>query len=347
MAGPTAAGRLAPRSDLRNTVLMQPAVPDKPRIALIDVARGAALVAMAIYHLTWDLEFFGYIPHGTATEGGWAIFARSIASSFLFLVGVSLYLAHGDGIRWRSFAVRLAMIAAAAALITVATLFAVPDAFIFFGILHQIALASLLGLAFLRLPAVLTLALAVAVIAAPHFLRTPFFDHPAWWWVGLSTSEPPANDYVPVLPWFGAVLLGIGATKLARALGLLVPLARPKPGAWSRPLTLAGRHGLSFYLLHQPVLIACVWLFAQAWPPAAAVPETRFTQACHDECAATRDDAFCTRYCACVLDGADSEGRLETLFDERPDGQTQQWLNGLAAQCMSSAEQDPEGDADE
>src|SRR5690606_12637101 len=128
---------------------------------------------------------------------------------------VSLFLAHGSGVRWTGFLRRLAMVAGAAAAISIATFLAVPDAFIFFGILHQIALASLFGLTFLRLPWALTLVAAAAVIAAPHFLRSSFFDHPAWWWVGLSTSLPRSNDYVPVFPWFGAVLAGIAAAGLA------------------------------------------------------------------------------------------------------------------------------------
>ena len=34
---------------------------DRPkRIMAIDMARGIALIAMASYHFTWDLEFFGY-----------------------------------------------------------------------------------------------------------------------------------------------------------------------------------------------------------------------------------------------------------------------------------------------
>ncbi len=61
----------------------------KSRIEAIDIARGAALVAMAVYHFGWDLEFFGYMDAGTTVTGGWRLFARSIATSFLFLVGVS------------------------------------------------------------------------------------------------------------------------------------------------------------------------------------------------------------------------------------------------------------------
>src|SRR5690606_5901140 len=104
------------------------------------------------------------------------------------LVGVSLVLAHGDGIRWRGFGKRLAMVAAAALAITVVTRIATPDSFIFFGILHQITLASVLGLLFLKLPGMLTALIAVLFVAAPFYLRAPVFDHPVLWWVGLSTQ---------------------------------------------------------------------------------------------------------------------------------------------------------------
>lgn len=159
-----------------------------PRIPLIDQARGVALIAMAIYHFTWDLGFFGYIELETAATGGWRIFARVIAGSFLFLVGFSLVLGHQQGFRPRPFFIRLGKIAAAAAAITVATWFAFPQTFIFFGILHAIAAASLIGL--LRAPAGRRHALlaAAAAVAAPLYLRAPFFDHPALWWVGLPST---------------------------------------------------------------------------------------------------------------------------------------------------------------
>ena len=96
------------------------------RIEAIDVLRGLALIAMATYHFTWDLEFFGYAGPGTASMGPMTWYARGIASTFLVLAGVSLVLAHQAGINWPSFRKRLAMVAGAALLITIGTFFAMP-----------------------------------------------------------------------------------------------------------------------------------------------------------------------------------------------------------------------------
>ena len=78
------------------------------RILAIDVARTVAILMMVTFHFTYDLEMFGFIPGGTTTHGFWALFARATAGSFLFLVGFSLYLSHGQGIRWPSFWKRFA-----------------------------------------------------------------------------------------------------------------------------------------------------------------------------------------------------------------------------------------------
>jgi uncharacterized membrane protein len=316
-----------------------PAIPRK-RIEALDLARGLALVAMAVYHFAWDLEFFGYAPPGMTAMGGWKLFARCIASSFLFLVGVSLFLAHYPRVRWPSFLRRLAMVAGAAAAISVATYFAVPDAFIFFGILHQIALASLLGLAFLRLPALLTLAVAIAVIAAPIFLRSSFFDQPALWGVGLSTIRHRSNDYVPLFPWFSAVLIGIAGAKIASAAGLFDRLADVKFGRWSAPLGFFGRHSLAFYLFHQPVLIGAVWLFAQVFPPQVKTEEISFRQTCEATCQQSRDEAFCARYCACMLDELVTAGDLPRLFSGEKDEALNERVSDMAATCTAAGEDD-------
>jgi len=301
----------------------------RSRIELVDIARGVALMAMAIYHFTWDLDFFGYVEPGMSITGGWKFFARSIACSFLFLVGFSLYLAHGHGFRAKPFVKRLGMIVAAAAAITVATYILFPDSFIFFGILHHIALATVLGVAVLRLPILVLLLLAAVVIAAPHFVHANFFDHPVFWWTGFSRNIPSTNDYIPIFPWFGAVLLGIVAAKAADRSGLLARLAEIQTSRVPL-LGAAGRHSLLFYLVHQPVLFSCVWLFAQVMPPDRG---PAFMQACTTQCMSQRDEAFCRAYCGCVLDEAAAQNRSEALFAVDPDEETRVWLENLVLQC--------------
>jgi len=317
---------------------VQRSLSGRPRLDVIDLARGVALAAMAIYHFAWDLEFFGYAPPGMTAEGGWKLFARCIASSFLFLVGVSLWLAHGRAVRWRPFGKRLAMVAAAAAAISLATWLAVPGGFIFFGILHQIALASLIGLAFLRLPAWATLIAAVLVAAAPHFLRSAVFDHPALWWVGLSSANPRSNDYVPLFPWFSAVLTGIAAARIAERAGLFARLGRISLSGWSRPLRWAGRHSLAIYLVHQPLLIGALWLFAQVAPAGDAQREAQFTRACAVQCEATRDASFCEYYCLCVLGDLAAEGLFDAVYAGTQGPQATARLHEIVSACTFEAE---------
>ncbi|MBU2485971.1 MAG: DUF1624 domain-containing protein, partial [Alphaproteobacteria bacterium] len=194
---------------------------------------------MASYHFSWDLELFGYLDPGTSTQGLLKLYARLIAGSFLFLAGVSLVLAHGNGIRRAAFLKRVAMVAGAAALITLATFFAMPDSFIHFGILHAIAASSVLGLAFLRLPALLTVLVGVVCIALPGFYRNEAFN-PVWLsWIGLFTVPPRSNDFVPLMPWLGPFLIGMGLTKAAVAQGLTQRLAAVKTG--SGPVARATR----------------------------------------------------------------------------------------------------------
>lgn len=238
-----------------------PQIYQSARLGAVDAARGVALVAMTLFHFGWDLEMFGFAGPGFASQPAMIWFARVIASSFLFLVGVSLVLAHGRGIRWPSFARRLATVGAAAALITIATWFATPDAYIFFGILHHIALASVIGLAFLRLPWWLTAIAGAAVLFARMYLRTPLLDAPLWWWTGLSAFTPRSNDFVPMAPFLAMVLFGIAAARLGQAMGAFEWLSQyPIDGKAGRLLRFIGRHSLVYYLLHQPVMIAILFV---------------------------------------------------------------------------------------
>jgi uncharacterized membrane protein len=228
------------------------------RILALDLARAGALLAMAVFHFVFDLELFGWVPPGTSTTGGWRIFAIVTAGSFLFLAGVSLWLAQGGGRRWSGFWKRFLRIAAAAALITAGTWAVMPDSFIFFGILHSIAAASLVGMAVLRWPVWALLPLAALAFAAPYLARMELFDPWWFWWTGLQTVPVRSVDYVPLAPWLGPFLLGLVAGRAGTATGLWARLAEWRGGAALHRAAWFGRHSLIVYLLHQPVLVALV-----------------------------------------------------------------------------------------
>jgi uncharacterized membrane protein len=230
------------------------------RLIPLDVARTAALACMVIFHFTFDLALFGHIPGETMFQPFWYYFARMIAGSFLFLSGVSLWLAHGRGIRWPAFWKRFAKVAGAALLVTLASIWFVPGGTILFGILHAIAAMSLIGLLFLRLPWPVTLALAVGILAAAWGTRSPVFN-PLWLvWTGLAETRPNMGDYVPLVPWAAPALAGIAVAKAMR----VEAWHRATPSRAVDILTFPGRHSLVIYLIHQPILIGLFNLYAMA-----------------------------------------------------------------------------------
>ena len=308
------------------------------RIWAIDALRGFALIAMATYHFSWDLEYFGYLEPGTVGTGGFKIYARLIAGSFLFLAGISLVLGHYPVFKARAFAIRFAKIAVAAVVITIATWFAFPDSFIFFGILHSIAAASLIGLLFLRLPAILTLAVAAAAFAAPFYLRSTIFDMPALWWVGLSETLPRSNDYVPLLPWLAPFLAGIAAARVALSFGWFEKLRTDGSARWKAALTAAGRHSLIIYLLHQPLLFGLVYLFALGFPAAKPDPVDAFRSNCVATCMKQETAALCANFCGCTLDKLMEENLFEPLNTGKIDIKTDERIARIAGQCTMDAQ---------
>jgi len=199
--------------------------------------------------------------------------------------------------------------------------------------LHQFALASLIGLMFIRAPFWLTLAIAAAVIVAPHFLRSEAFAHPALWWVGLAPTNPRSNDYVPLFPWFGAVLIGMATASFAKSSGMLERLRQVGEPRWARPLDFLGRNSLAFYLIHQPVLIGLVWLTAELFPPTPIPNDQQFVQACQRTCEQTRDVDFCSAYCVCMLDELSDNGLIDSMFNSAQSADQRETVQSLAAQC--------------
>lgn len=227
------------------------------RLDRLDALRALAMLWMAAFHFAFDLNHFGLIsPKQQFTaDPFWTLQRSAIVSLFLFCAGagqaIAMQRAQGTGRFWR----RWAQVAGCALLVSAGSAWMFPRSWIFFGVLHGIAVMLLLvrGVApMLAAPAgrLVLGALALLLIGLPQLWQHTIFD--AGWlrWVGLGTGKPVTEDYVPLLPWAGVMLIGLLAGRWAAARG----------GAWmagAAPAWLAilGRRPLSFYMLHQPLLI--------------------------------------------------------------------------------------------
>jgi uncharacterized membrane protein len=298
--------------------------PSRQRLATIDAARGVAIVAMVVFHVAWDLYYLGFIDTDVTTEPFWVLFQRGIVSTFLFLVGVGLVLAHRDGLRWRSFWRRFAILVGAALLTTAGTYFVFPEYFVYFGVLHAIALFSLMGLLFVRAPLWVVAVAIVAVMVPPALFQHPVMTEKFWSWIGFWPAPPLTTDIVPIFPWFGLVLIGIFATRVLMGSRVWARISAARlDGVFGRALKFMGRWSLVIYLVHQPLIYGALQLI-----PRAAPPDTiGFVRQCETTCGVARQArheevvGFCARYCGCALEQVVAQNLWDEVAND-PGGQS-------------------------
>lgn len=209
---------------------------------------------MVGYHACFDLAYFGWTSWRLLEDPPWIIWRTLILSSFLLLAGYALTLRPANDParfwkRWREIALAAAAVSAGSALVF-------PKSFIYFGVLHQMAIALILARACVSLGA-WNIALGTGAIIIGAWVSLDALN-PKWInWLGGASIKPRTEDYVPLFPWIGVVFLGTG----------LGAIARPRcldDRRWRtpslHPLTWVGRHSLTLYLVHQPILIGVMHL---------------------------------------------------------------------------------------
>jgi uncharacterized membrane protein len=295
----------------------------------IDVARGIAIAAMIVYHFSWDLSFLQLIGTNILQVPAWRWFARAIAGSFLALAGFGLALAHVQGFRRVPYLRRLMKVGGAALAVTLVTYFAFPQSYIFFGILHCIAVSSVLALPFLRLSPALTSVFAVFCLIAPWLFTSPAFDAPWLDWLGLGASDPVTNDYVPIFPWFGLVLIGMAAGKLLLAQRETLGLARWRAdNPLARLMVWGGRKSLPIYLTHQIILLGALYGVAQILGPNPSA-------ACRQICLAQNGNPeLCPSVCSCILQQVPERDIWKRLLANNAAGDDTTRISRAAQQCM-------------
>lgn len=288
----------------------------RQRWPILDALRGVAIVSMVAFHATWDLYFFGFSDLDVTQDPRGRLVAHLIAGTFLTLVGVGLVLSVRGGFDARAFLVRFAKIAGGAAIVSLGTYFAMPDEWIFFGILHAIAVFSLLALPLVLLPIGFIYPVALVFLFGLGFASRLSIDAPWLLWLGLSQNIPRTNDYVPLFPWFGVVVAGVYVGRLAlMSARLRAFFSKPLPRL-AKPLQVLGRWSLVIYLVHQPVLFGAFYGFAALQGEAMGDRRAKqdFTAVCIASCRERSDPKLCEATCACIAERIGTDLlKLETM----------------------------------
>ena len=239
------------------------------RYDAVDALRGLAMVWMTAFHFCFDLSHFGFWPQNFRVDPFWTTQRTFIVSLFLFCAGLGQAIAWHQGQGWQRFVRRWMQIAGCALLVTLGSFARFPQSFSSCGGLHGMAVMLLVARCTSGWGRWLWLAGLVAVALPPlaqHLLAgswaeaVPWFNGRALNWLGLVSRKPFTEDYVPVFPWLGVMWWGLAAGQwmLARQ---SVLLSRSLPGI-VRPLSVLGRWSLSYYMLHQPVMMGLLMVVA-------------------------------------------------------------------------------------
>lgn len=224
------------------------AVTSLPRIWEIDFLRGLCIILMVIYHAAYDMMYFYSLPLPCEH---WVVLclAKFFAGLFILISGASCTLSHSNLKR----GIKLLVIAIG---IYFTLSFIYPDANIVFGILHLLSLSILLYPLTSCLPAKTLIVIGLFIMGSTFFTNNFFLSRDYLSPLGLHSPSFSSFDYFPLIPWYGVFLLG-------EALGLRCyrELKSPINVPFSENIiTRAGRHTLTIYLLHQPVILMLLYL---------------------------------------------------------------------------------------
>ena len=234
----------------------------------LDSLRGLAVLWMTAFHFAFDLNYFGWIHQDFYRAPMWTVQRTCILSLFLLCAGLGQSLAVAQGQSWSQFWTRWAQVAGCALLVSVGSRFMFPNSWIYFGVLHGMVVMLLVCRLTAHWGRWLWLAAAVTLgvwLLAPtlHASWPPMsiFDAKPLSWLGLSSVKPLTEDYVPVLPWMAVMWWGMALGQWGAARSALARFNATDRTAL-RPLAWLGRWSLTWYMLHQPVLMGALMLLA-------------------------------------------------------------------------------------
>jgi len=220
----------------------------------VDLFRGIIIVMMILFHASFDLNHFHLISIDIKHDSFWRYARYVIVSGFIFIMAYTLVLRYGQKIEWKSVWRRFYILMGLALIITLATLALFPRTWIYFGVLHFMAFATLIGLIFINRPK-FSLFLGLALWYAYAFDYIPVHEFFAWMKPQLGLPNQ-TEDLVFFIPWLAPMFIGIFA-------GYYKLLPRTKERQSLKWIYFLGRNSLMVYMVHQPILFSLVFLLSE------------------------------------------------------------------------------------
>ena len=109
------------------------------RFDAVDALRGLAMVWMTEFHFSFDLNHFGFWRQDFYSDPLWTWQRTLILSLFLFCAGIGQAIAVRQGQSWPRFWRRWAQLVGCALLVTLGSWLMYPQSYIYFGVLHGMA----------------------------------------------------------------------------------------------------------------------------------------------------------------------------------------------------------------
>ena len=229
----------------------------KKRVWELDAVRGLCIIGMMAVHFLIDLIYFNKLSD---LPGWFYVLQNNGYILFVLISGICATLT-GHSTLGRGFAVF-----ACGLLVTYVTMFmeeilGFSGLRIWFGILHMLGVCMMLYPIFRKLPFWALALFGAVFLAFGYWMQTLTVSVDYLFPIGLrSASFYVGSDYFPVFPGFGWFLIGAALGKLVyRKKESLMPRVNAD-FFLLRGLRFVGRHSLWFYLLHQPVLFAVVYI---------------------------------------------------------------------------------------
>ena len=238
------------------------------RYHFIDEIRGFSVINMVLYHTLWDLVYIFDVPIRWYDGKIGYIWQQCICYLFIFISGFCF--SFGKKKLKRGFTVFIC-----GAVISLVTVFAMPEEKIIFGVLTCLGSCSLISIPlekrFNKANSFLGLAVSAALffifrnINSGYFgfeglniLKLPdsFYRNYLTCFLGFPQAGFNSSDYFSLFPWLFLFFVGYFFCKVLKEKNRLSIFSEKRIPF----LGFLGRHSLEIYMGHQPVIYAVLYI---------------------------------------------------------------------------------------